>query len=86
MPLPLSVSCLSVFCSEDKAKAASRELGINIERGVAKPRKSKSCKKIGEGAEERCEVRRKKASPKKKAKAAPKKVTRRRREVLQEGL
>ena len=61
---------MSVFCSEDKANAASRDLSIDIERAVAKPRKSKkSCKEIGEGAEERCEVRRKKASPKK---AAPK--------------
>ena len=58
---------MSVFTSKEKAELAAIELGISIEKGVAKTRQAKkSCKQIGIDAEERCDARRIKPSTKPK--------------------
>jgi len=55
---------MSLYCSKEMAEAASKKLGIKIEGAVAKSKSAstvvrrKTCKAIGEAAEQRCDARR----------------------------
>lgn len=67
---------MSLMCNAERAKAASKELGLDIEDAEVKERKPrkprKSCKEVAEEAEAKCEEKRSAKKPAAKRAAAKK--------------